>query len=105
MTRGVRHSRSKWRAVEAEVLRAEVDLALSPVAPAPSAAAKPSGSRKRAREEEPSHEEMMEEFQEGLLACKKWIKEAEADVASAAEKHKKTRRRWWIASRRSSRGS
>ena len=75
--------------VEAEVLRADVDLALPPVTPAPAAAAKPTGSRKRAREAEPSHEEMMEEFQEGLLVCKKWVKEAEADVASAAEKHKK----------------
>ena len=77
--------------VEAEVLRTDVDLPLPPVTPAPAAAAaaKPTGSRKRAREAEPSHEEMMEEFQEGLLVCKKWVNEAEADVASAAEKHKK----------------
>ena len=72
--------------VEAEVLRADVDLPLPPVTPAPAAAAKPTGSRKRAREAEPSHEEMMEEFQEGLLVCKKWVKEAEADVASAARR-------------------
>ena len=71
------------------MLRADVDLALPPLTPAPAAAAKPTGSRKRAREAEPSHEEMMEEFQEGLLVCKKWVKEAEADVASATEKHKK----------------
>ena len=52
------------------------------------AAARASGSRKRAREEEEeelSHEERIEVLNDGLLFCRKWMKEAEAELALASQ--------------------
>ena len=78
-------------AVESGVLCAEVDGVLPAAASAPAAAPQATGSRKRAREveaEEPSHEAIIAEFQDSLLASEKWVKEAEADCANAAERSK-----------------
>jgi hypothetical protein len=52
----------------------------------PTAAASPraSGSRKRAREELPQHEQVIDEFNDALLSCRKWVKEAEVELARAS---------------------
>jgi hypothetical protein len=78
--------------VEARVLRADVDVGLPPVEPAAAAAAQATGSRKRAREAEPSHEAIVAELDNGLLSARKWVKEAEAELLRATRTAEEKRR-------------
>eukprot|EP00966_Prymnesium_polylepis_P069997 1627331-Prymnesium_polylepis.1 len=56
---------------QSEALMAEV-VELPIDTPSPAAAAQAGGSRKRAREQEPSHEDIIAELDHELLAATKW---------------------------------
>ena len=72
--------------VEAAILREQVDVALPVATPAPRASAsvsRASGSRKRAREAEPSDDDLIAEAEGCLLKAEKEVKRAEARQVKA----------------------